>query len=74
MLHHCFFFFGGGTLLPSIYADARYVDAVIVSKAEEYNKAEGLANFGGGNGRVLGGAARSVMRAQTHACTVRDET
>ena len=23
----------GGTLLPSIYADARYVDAVIVSKA-----------------------------------------
>ena len=23
----------GGTLLPSVYADARYVDAVIVSKA-----------------------------------------
>lgn len=24
----------GGSLLPSIYADARYIDAVIVSKAE----------------------------------------
>ena len=26
-------FFRGGSLLPSIYADARYIDAVVVSKA-----------------------------------------
>ena len=29
----------GGTLLPSIYADARYVDAAIVSKVYELNRA-----------------------------------
>ena len=36
--HHCSLhplFSRGGTLLPSIYADARYIDAVIVSKATD---------------------------------------
>ena len=28
---------GGGTLLPSICADARYIDAVIVSQASQYH-------------------------------------
>ena len=52
----------GGTLLPSIYADARYIDAVIVSKA-----AAGVGKIGVVDGDTIerGNLHRQVLHKES---------
>ena len=59
-------FFRGGTLLPSIYADARHVDAVILfqrqqQKADQIDAAAAAA--GGGGAAVLAENVRPLCLA-----------